>query len=47
MKSIKSINKVIKENTILETDYQEAITVEKDITLIIEGQTNRLINNKG
>lgn len=47
MKSIKSINKVIKENTILETDYQEVITVQKNVILIIEGQTNRLIDNIG
>lgn len=37
----------LKEDLIISKDYQESITVPENITLTIEGQTNKLINVNG
>ena len=47
MQKIQTVAQQINNTTILEKDYQEYINVTKDSTLIIEGQTNRRIDNNG
>lgn len=47
MEKLQSFEHLINKDTIIETDYQESINVLENTTLIIEGQTNRLINNNG
>ena len=47
MQKLKSTSFSLQDDMIIQKDYQEAIFVPEGKTLIIDGQTNRLINVEG